>query len=375
MAAVAAGVTKVGPRETDLVAVPARPVAAAVVAPLGGPVPREVPLVTGGELGVAARLADANAPLSAASLEEAAIASKDPPGRIEGAWTEAAEMGAGEVGPPRPRIAAFAPCAFQPEAVLAGVGTAKLAGAREAPARELAQAAMATAKPMLLHAALVAAIPALGADELPTDVAPSNVARRREREGLQAAVIAMLGRPARAATPLLGDAVLALRPSSIDPRLSSPEEAGPLGLMAPVTVPPAVALDVDLPPSVPQAPVARTEEAAVVVDGELRTGEGDRAMKRAQTEWPKPRPPVARPPSGRRRKDPTLAEAILPRGVAGRGELAIAAASRASPTTALTRPATSVATRAFASFYFNKPRLAIVAGCLFRVSKRHPAKT
>lgn len=154
------------------------------------------------------------------------------------------------------------------------------------------EAAAPAPEPMVLHTPFVAALPALSADELAPDVAPPPVPGPRQVQGLQAAPTTLLRRAPRPAAPVLGDAVLAVRAPRIDPRLGAPEEAGPVGVMAAPPLPPALALNVDLPPPVPEAPLARAKEATVIVDGDVRASKRGRAMQRTWPLRPEPGAPM-----------------------------------------------------------------------------------
>lgn len=123
---------------------------------------------------------------------------------------------------------------------------------------------------MLLNAALVTAIPALGADELAANAPASKVARAGQLRRLQAGLVALLGSATGATSPLLGDAVLAVRATSIDPSLGATKEARPIGLVATPAVPTAVAADVRLTTVLLEEAITRAEATSLTVDGGVR---------------------------------------------------------------------------------------------------------
>lgn len=129
LAVLAPRVAEVRPGAPDLIAVPPRPLAPPLVAPPRAPVPGEVPLIARGQVKLATLIANTYADVGATSPEVALTATVDPPIGVEGAGPEATQVGARQAGPPRPRVAPFAPGALQPQALLARVRPATLAGA------------------------------------------------------------------------------------------------------------------------------------------------------------------------------------------------------------------------------------------------------
>lgn len=58
------------------------------------------------------------------------------------------------------------------------------------------------------------------------------------------------------------------------------EETGPLELMATLTVPTPLTIDVDRKPAVPQASLTRAEEATLIIHGVVRDLKLHRALER-----------------------------------------------------------------------------------------------
>lgn len=69
---------------------------------------------------------------------------------------------------------------------------------------------------------------------------------------------------------MLGDAVLAVRATSIDPSLGATKEARPIGLVATPAVPTAVAADVRLTTVLLEEAITRAEATSLTVDGGVR---------------------------------------------------------------------------------------------------------